>query len=64
MHYPEHLGTKNRTVITVKEGVCSGSGCQIGQRDGLSPLDIQDIQRYYDCGNLKLYIYKCIYIYK
>ena len=50
MHYPMYLGSKNRTVITVKEGVCEGSNCRIGQRDGLSPLDVVDIHRFYDCG--------------
>lgn len=52
MHYPEHLGTKERKVITVKEGVCKGSACLIGQRQGLSPLDIEDIHRLYDCGKI------------
>ena len=52
MHYPMHLGTKNRTVITVNEGVCEGLSCHIGQRLGLSPLDIVDIHRFYDCGEI------------
>ena len=50
MHYPAYLGTKNRTVITIKSGVCRGSKCRIGQREGLSPLDVEDIQQFYDCG--------------
>ena len=50
MHYPIHLGSQNRTVITVKEGLCEGSSCTIGQREGLSSLDVDDIQIFYDCG--------------
>ena len=50
MHYPAYLGTRNRTVITIKDGFCKGSECDIGQRNGLSPLDVEDIQRFYDCG--------------
>ena len=54
MHYPAYLGTKNRTVITIKSGVCKGSKCRIGQREGLSPLDVEDIQQFYDCGKCLL----------
>ena len=50
MHYPAYLGTNNRTVITINKGACKGSECTIGQREGLSPLDVEDIQRFYDCG--------------
>ena len=50
MHYPAYLGTKNRKVITIKDGFCKGSECLIGQRDGLSPLDVENIQLFYDCG--------------
>ena len=50
MHYPAYLGTKNRKVITIKDGFCKGSECDMGQRNGLSPLDVEDIQRLYDCG--------------
>merc|ERR1712136_469185 len=50
MHYPDIRGSKNRTIIKAKPGFCSnGNSCEMGQRRGLSPLDVEDIQKFYDC---------------
>ena len=50
MHYPSAFGSKNRTVIEPKDGACpNGEECIMGQRMGLSKLDVQDIQRFYQC---------------
>ena len=50
MHYPAHLGIKNRTIITPKPGVCDDDNCNMGQRMELSVGDVNDIQHLYDCG--------------
>ena len=51
MHYPRVLGMKNRTVIRPKPGLYSEAEINaMGQRAGLSVLDIEDIQKYYECG--------------
>ena len=52
MHYPSVLGMKNRTVIRPKPGLYSQDEINaMGQRTGLSPLDVEDIQKFYECGN-------------
>ena len=52
MHYPGVRGSKNRTIIKPKPGFCPNEdSCNMGQRKGLSPLDIDDIQKLYNCGN-------------
>ena len=51
MHYPSVLGMKNRTVIEPKPELFTEEEINsMGQRNGLSFLDVQDIQRYYECG--------------
>ena len=51
LHYPSVRGSQNRTIIKPKEGMCPDpESCRMGQRQGLSPLDIEDIQMFYDCG--------------
>ena len=56
MHYPDVRGSKNRTIIKPKPGLCENSElCNMGQRQGLSPLDVEDIQKFYDCGKFEIY---------
>ena len=50
MHYPPHLGIKNRTVIIPNPGVCEFEQCDMGQRKELSVEDVNNIQSLYDCG--------------
>ena len=51
LHYPSIRGSQNRTIIKPKPGMCSDEhSCHMGQRRGLSPLDIEDIQMFYECG--------------
>ena len=51
MHYPKALGMKNRTVIRPKPGLYSEEEINaMGQRTGLSRLDVEDIQKFYECG--------------
>ena len=53
MHYKPTLTTVNDntfTVITPNDGSCENGECNMGQREQLSVIDIQDINEYYDCS--------------
>jgi len=59
MHYPDVRGSKNRTIIKPKPGFCENSElCKMGQRQGLSPLDVEDIQKFYDCESNEVLLLK------
>ena len=51
MHYPTTVGFQGRTAIKAKPGLCENEKCVMGQREGLSPLDVEDVQLLYNCGN-------------
>ena len=54
MHYPSVLGMKNRTVIRPKPELYSEAEINsMGQRSGLSTLDVEDIQKFYECDILR-----------
>ena len=51
MHYPSVYGSQNRTVLRPKSELYSQDEINsMGQRDGLSVLDVEDIQKYFECG--------------
>ena len=51
MHYPSTLGFQNRTAIKPKEGLYSEDTIlKMGQREGLSLMDAEDVNRYFECG--------------
>ena len=57
LHYPAQLideaNNKTFTVITVKNKtklMCGEEGCNVGQRNGLSVLDVDTISKLYGCG--------------
>ena len=49
-HYPNILGENNPKVIIVNKTSCGEDGCKFGQRLTLSPLDVADIEKVYQCG--------------
>ena len=49
-HYPNVLGEDIPRVIIVNKTSCGENGCQFGQRFSLSPLDVADIEKVYQCG--------------
>ena len=49
-HYDSKIGSiKPKEVFTPKKP-CGSGGCKFGQREGLSDLDISDIEKLYGCG--------------
>ena len=49
-HYDSKIGSiKPKEVFTSKKP-CGKGGCKFGQREGLSDLDISDIEKLYGCG--------------
>ena len=57
LHYPKNpLGNKTIVVIKLKDKaklLCGGDkNCNIGQREGLSTIDIDDLTSLYKCGNI------------
>ena len=57
-HYPNVLGDRIKRVIIMNKTSCGEGGCQFGQRLALSPLDVKDIQKLYNCGKLVTYLNK------
>ena len=57
-HYPNILGDRIQRVIIKNKTSCGEGGCQFGQRLALSPLDVKDIQKLYNCGKLVTYLTK------
>ena len=51
-HYPNVIGENNPRIIIVNKTDCGIEGCNFGQRQSLSPLDVADIEKLYDCGIL------------
>ena len=52
-HYPANILDTNFAVIKVKNGSCkNGRNCKIGQRVGLSKVDVLDIASLYNCGKV------------
>ena len=49
-HYPNVLGEDHPRVVFVNKTACGKNGCQFGQRLYLSPLDVADIEKVYQCG--------------
>ena len=57
MHYKSIYGSQNRTVLRPKDGVHSPD--ELGQREGLSILDAEDINKYFECGKYLVLILLC-----
>ena len=51
-HYPNIIGENNPRIIIVNKTNCGTKGCNFGQRNVLSPLDVADIEKLYQCGKL------------
>ena len=49
-HYASEIGSTNPKEVFTPKKPCGSEGCRFGQRDGLSDLDIRDIEKLYGCG--------------